>query len=155
VAVTSRRSPQDASSIEARRLAKRLRAEMTEPERRLWWSLRHAIPLAGTHFRRQTPIGPYVADFCCLKARLIIEVDGGQHGSEEGKAHDLTRTRYFEAHGFRELRFWNHEVMREMPSVIETIFNALVATPPTPDPSPQGGGEGGEGRVPFPLAGKG
>ncbi len=121
--------------------ARALRKTLTEPEKRLWWHLRHRMPLDGTHFRRQVPIGSYVADFCCIAARLIVEVDGGQHGTDAALDHDARRTAYLEAQGYRVLRFTNHEVMRSINVILDTLHAALAGATPTPGPSPQGGGE--------------
>src|SRR3712207_6216441 len=96
----------------AARQAKALRRSLTEPERRLWWHLRHRLAIEGTHFRRQVALGSYVVDFCCLARKLIFEVDGNQHGSDQGAAYDGKRTALLEAQGFRVLRFSNFEVMR-------------------------------------------
>ena len=101
-----------------RRFARALRREMTEAEARLWHELR-GRGLGGAKFRRQVPIGPYVADFVCTEALLIVEVDGSQHGDSAG---DTVRTRYLGERGFRVLRFWNDEVLREMDSVCDTIL---------------------------------
>ena len=106
--------------------ARSLRQRMTEPERRLWRHLRPRFPVAGTHFRRQVPIGPYVADVCCLAARLVVEVDGEQHGSDAQRRHDERRTEVLEGLGYRVLRFANREVMREMEVVLDTIRAALL-----------------------------
>ncbi len=77
---------------------------MTEAEKVLWQELRRGgIP--GTRFRRQVPIGPYVADFACLKSRLVIELDGSQH--LERTTYDDERTKFLETQNFRVLRFWN------------------------------------------------
>jgi very-short-patch-repair endonuclease len=114
---------------------------LTEPEKRLWWHLRHRLPLDGTHFRRQVPIGRYLADFCCLRSRLVVEVDGGQHGTDAALDYDERRTAYQKAQGYRVLRFANHEVMRSTDVVLDTIHAALSGATPTPGPSPQGGGE--------------
>jgi len=121
--------------------ARVLRHRLTEPERKLWWHLRHRFPLNGTHFRRQVPIGPYVADFCCLRAKLIIEVDGNQHGYDSHVAKDRERTSYLASQGFSVLRFSNLEVMTATDSVLEAIYAQLHISTPTPNPSPQGGGE--------------
>lgn len=86
------------------------------------------------------PIGPYVADFCCLKAKLIVEVDGNQHDFDDNRAKDAKRTSYLASHGFSVLRFSNREVMTEMRGVLEAIYSHLYSTL-TPNPSPQGGGE--------------
>jgi very-short-patch-repair endonuclease len=141
--------------------AKTLRKALTEPVRRLWWHLRHRLPIHGTHFRRQVPIGAYVADFCCLSARLVVEVDGGQHGTDRNTAYDTQRDATLAAYGFQVLRFTNADVMREIDVVLDTIFAELSlrncgeepgvvqaaprqpdpAPPPPPTSSPQGGGE--------------
>jgi very-short-patch-repair endonuclease len=122
--------------------AKAMRRQLTEPERRLWWHLRHRLPIEQTHFRRQVAIGPYVADFCCLSARLIVEVDGNQHGFAKAIAHDEQRDAFLSRQGFCVLRFSNFDVMRGIDGVLETIHAALQAQqPPPPTPSPQGGGE--------------
>jgi very-short-patch-repair endonuclease len=121
--------------------AGRLRRTLTEPEKRLWWHLRNRLPLSDTHFRRQVPIGAYIADFCCLGARLIVEVDGGQHTTDQAVSYDNQRTDYLESQGFHVMRFSNAEVMQNTTSVLDTIHAALVRATPTPSPSPQGGGE--------------
>jgi very-short-patch-repair endonuclease len=118
--------------------ARSMRANPTEAERKLWWHLRHRLPTDRSHFRRQVQIGRYIADFVSHKAKLIIEVDGGQHGSQI--AADSERTRLFEANGYRVLRYWNNDVLRKIDGVLEDIQRAMTATP-TPVPSPQGGGE--------------
>ena len=120
--------------------ARRMRKAPTEAERKLWWHLRHRLPLAGSHFRRQVQIGPYIADFACHRLKLVIEIDGSQHGSQVAK--DEARTRRLESEGYRVLRFWNNEVLSNIESVLTEIQNAIAKTP-TPDPSPQGGGEQG------------
>jgi len=96
--------------------------------------------MQGSHFRRQVPVGPFVADFCCLKAKLIVEVDGNQHGCDANASRDARRTAYLASQGFSVLRFSNREVMNEMNGVLEAIYSHLNSTP-TPNPSPQGGGE--------------
>jgi len=115
-----------------------MRAAPTEAECKLWWHLRHRLAIPGTHFRRQVQIGRYVADFVCHAHRLVIEVDGSQHGVKS--AVDQERTRVLETHGYRVLRFWNNDVLSNINGVLEDIQCALTATP-TPNPSPQGGGE--------------
>ena len=151
-----------------RRTARRLRETSTGAEQLLWRHLRR-LPIAGTHFRRQVPIGPYVADFACMSVRLIIEVDGSQHASEAGLAKDEARTRWLEAEGYRVLRFWNNDLTANMDGVLEKIYIAVrgssldetellkhqrreraprgnAATPPRrtmcADPPPPGEGEG-------------
>jgi very-short-patch-repair endonuclease len=118
-----------------RQFAHRMRAQPTEAERVLWHRLRHDVTLIGSHFRRQAVIGPFIVDFVSRRARLVIELDGGQHSESVA---DRDRTRQIEQRGYRVLRFWNHDVLSNIDGVLVAIQNALT---PTPDPSPQGGGE--------------
>ncbi|TVR97492.1 MAG: endonuclease domain-containing protein [Rhodospirillales bacterium] len=106
-------------------LARRLRRDGTDAERRLWRHLRNR-GLDGHKFRRQHPIAGFVADFACVEARLVVEVDGGQHGG----AADARRTAALHRHGFTVLRFWNNEVLVNTEGVIETI-RAFLKAPPT------------------------
>ena len=122
-------------SSKLRSNARTLRRNSTDAERILWSELRDHR-LAGAGFRRQVPIDGYIADFVCHAARLVIELDGGQHDWQQ--ASDAMRTRRIEAAGYRVLRFWNHDVIGNLEGVLSEIQRAL---PPTPDPSPQGGGE--------------
>lgn len=117
-----------------RATARRLRANQTGAELMLWRELRR-LETKGTHFRRQVPVGPYVADFACLAARLIIELDGSQHGDELGKARDEIRTRWLESEGYRVLRFWNNDLTDNLDSVLETIYAALYGSRDT-EPAP-------------------
>jgi very-short-patch-repair endonuclease len=103
-------------------LARRLRKNPTDAESRLWWCLRQK-QLGGFRFRRQVPLGSYVADFVCLSEKLVIEVDGGQHA--ERIEHDEARTAWLAANGFRVLRFWNNDVLGNMEGVLQTILDAL------------------------------
>jgi very-short-patch-repair endonuclease len=107
-----------------RSTAKRLRESPTAAEDLLWRALRR-FPISGTHFRRQVPIGPYVADFACMAARLIIEVDGSQHGRDDNLKHDEARTRWLEAEGYRVLRFWNNDLTNNMDGVLEAIYAVI------------------------------
>jgi very-short-patch-repair endonuclease len=104
--------------------ARRLRQDMTPQERKLWHALRESF--AAHNLRRQVPLGPYFADFTCHRARLVIEVDGSQHGSDAGIAYDEARTRFLEAEGYRVLRFWNGDIDRNLDGVLRTIGAALV-----------------------------
>lgn len=105
--------------------ARKLRRDMTDAEKRLWYALREALPKA--RFRRQCPIGPYFADFLIFSAKLIIEVDGGQHSTEASQAYDNRRTAFLKAEGYRVLRFWNHDVLANTDGVIEVVAGALAA----------------------------
>src|ERR1700687_1025841 len=89
--------------------ARRLRAKQTGAELRLWKQIRK-LETEGTHFRRQVPIGSYVADFACMAVRLIIEVDGSHHGEGDTKKRDEKRSLWLEAEGYRVIRFWNNEI---------------------------------------------
>jgi very-short-patch-repair endonuclease len=115
-----------------------MRAEPTDAEYKLWWHLRHRLKASGTHFRRQVRIGRYIADFVSHGARIVIEVDGGQHAVNADA--DMERTKSLEANGYRVLRFWNNDVLTNIEGVLEEIQRAITTTP-TPNPSPQGGGE--------------
>ncbi len=96
---------------------------MTEAKRALWQELpRGKIP--GTRFRRQVPIGPYIADFACLGSGLVVELDGSQH--VERAQYDDKRSTFLKAQGFRVLRFWNALVFSEREAVIETIVWATL-----------------------------
>jgi very-short-patch-repair endonuclease len=108
--------------------AKSLRQNMTPEEVKLWVQLRE-LNKQGFHFRRQAPVDGYILDFAEFKHRLIIEVDGSQHGMPEGEARDLRRDRHFIAAGFRVLRFWNVDVNTEMDGVIIKILEALKTSP--------------------------
>ncbi|MCW5751814.1 MAG: endonuclease domain-containing protein [Alphaproteobacteria bacterium] len=103
-------------------LARALRASSTEAERRLWFALRDRR-LGGHKFRRQVVIGRFIADFLCPAHRLVVELDGGQHG--EGAARDAARTAWLEARGYRVLRFWNNDVLENMEGVLVRILAAL------------------------------
>jgi very-short-patch-repair endonuclease len=99
---------------------------MTDAERVLWRALREALP--GWHWRKQVPLGPYFADFASHSAKLIVEVDGGQHA--EAAAYDRKRTVFLEAEGFRVVRFWNNEVLSNTNGVLEAIAQVLPKVSP-------------------------
>ncbi len=106
-------------------LARALRQHQTDAEKVLWYRLR-SRQLEGRKFRRQQVIGRYIADFLCLDPKLVIELDGGQHA--ERIEQDEQRTRYLQILGYRVLRFWNHDVLREPESVLEVIRTAIINT---------------------------
>ena len=103
-----------------------LRRTETDAERALWLLLR-SRRLAEYKFRRQHSVGPYVADFYCFAARLVIEVDGAQHYTADGMADDDVRTRYLEAAGLRVLRFTNIEALTQREAVLQALLIALEA----------------------------
>jgi very-short-patch-repair endonuclease len=115
--------------------ARRLRQSQTDAERALWFRLRDRR-LRGLKFRRQVPIDSYMADFCCEAARLIIEIDGGQHVERSGE--DAKRTAALETHGYLVLRFWNNDVLQNIDGVLESIVNTSRPVPPHPSPLPNG-----------------
>ena len=110
-----------------RKHSRDLRQTSTEAERKLWYRLR-AGRLNGYKFRRQHPIPPYVADFYCEAARLVIELDGSQHS----QAVDQTRTAYMEVRGLKALRFWDNEALQQTDAVLETILRAVNDRTSTP-----------------------
>jgi len=99
-----------------RRNARRMRRQLTDAELKLWNALR-AHRLMDLPFRRQMPIGSYIADFACPTKKLIVELDGSQHGGAAVAEYDTTRTARLEALGWTVLRFWNDDVMRDIDSV--------------------------------------
>jgi very-short-patch-repair endonuclease len=104
---------------------------MTEAEQVLWRRLRQR-QVYGHKFRRQFPLGVYVVDFACLERRLIVEVDGGQHGEQQ--SYDQRRDQWLQAQGFRVLRFWNHQVLQETDAVVAAIAEALKRSQPYSSP---------------------
>jgi very-short-patch-repair endonuclease len=120
--------------------AKMLRSDMTDAERRLWYRLR-AHRFAGIKFKRQVPIGRYVVDFACMSRKVVLEIDGGQHADSEA---DRVRDRQLMEQGFKVLRFWNNDVLKQTDIVLETIMETLnTESDPSPGalrafPSPQG-----------------
>jgi very-short-patch-repair endonuclease len=143
-----------------RAAAKRLRANTTPHEGALWRSLKE-LPVDGSHFRRQAPIGPYVVDFFCPAKRLILELDGERHNDDETAKRDRERQVWLEQEGYRVVRFWNSEITGDLPAVLDRIYVELyrsleaeveplkhrrrrgTVTPPRPlrgRPSPSRGG---------------
>ncbi len=101
------------------------------PERKLWRELRDRST-AGFRFRRQHPLGPYIVDFICLERRLVIEVDGGQHGEDDRILRDQRRTEWLNREGYRVVRFWANDVMRDAGCVVEMILGELDTRSDTP-----------------------
>jgi very-short-patch-repair endonuclease len=158
--------------------ARTMRAKPTDAEHRLWQHLR-AGRLPKFKFRRQQPLGNYIVDFVCLEARLIVELDGGQHNES---ATDVARDAWLTSQGFVVLRFWNNEIFENLEGVVERILVQLQQPHPSPQPlsrkgrgarraqitatstntsndktaslaslPPRGGGTEGEGEVPTKL----
>jgi very-short-patch-repair endonuclease len=115
-----------------RQKARILRKNMTDAERAIWQSVRNR-QLSGFKFRRQRPIGPYIVDFVCAEKKIIIEIDGGQHALNT--EHDDKRSEFLRNEGYRVLRFWNSDVLKEKNAVLEEILLNLKGSP-SPRPSP-------------------
>jgi 2-methylaconitate isomerase len=140
--------------------ARSLRQNQTDTEQRIWSKLR-GRRFAGFKFRRQVPLGHYIVDFVCFDRRVILELDGGQHGEQDAKNYDAERTAWLESQGFRVARIWNHEVWEDDEAVEEFLWQRLhdmvqpnANHPLTPDPSPARG-EGSQNSRSWPTAGKG
>jgi very-short-patch-repair endonuclease len=114
-----------------------LRRDMTDAERIIWNAIR-AHRMHGVSFRRQTPIGPFIVDFVCHSALVIIEIDGGQHYETENIKRDARCGAFLTSKGYRILRFNNHEVMINREGVLETIATAIMASPSPPLPRMRG-----------------
>lgn len=114
--------------------ARRLRKDMTETEKKLWWRLRRE-QVSGLNFRRQHPMGPYVLDFYCPSIQLAVELDGGQHNFSAAQRKDEHRTNWLNAKGITVLRFWNNDMMGNIEGVlleIMRISQSLVLRRQTP-----------------------
>ena len=118
--------------------ARSLRTEMTDAERRLWQALR-GKQIHGHRFRRQHPIGSYIADFACIDKCLVIELDGGQH--QDQLEYDEQRTMFLQAQGWQVFRFWNNDVLNNLDGVLSHIEKVLNIPLPanTGVPSPMQG----------------
>ena len=106
---------------------------MTDAERWLWQRLRNR-ELGGFKFRRQHAVGPFIVDFACVEKKVVIELDGGQHS--ENLESDAKRSKYLQKHGYRIVRFWNNEVLKEGESILNEILSYLNDSSPSPQPSP-------------------
>ncbi|WP_395689318.1 endonuclease domain-containing protein [Caenimonas koreensis] len=119
----------------AQTFARELRRDMTDSERRLWSRLRREQ--LGAKFRRQHPVGNYIADFACLDPKLIVELDGSQH--QQGVEYDEVRDAFFRRDGFVVLRFATDQPLRNIDGVLTVISDALSKAMPPSQPSPEGG----------------
>jgi very-short-patch-repair endonuclease len=127
----------------AAKSARTLRQNSTDAERKLWSKLRDR-QLLGFKFVRQQPIGPYIADFACREADLVVELDGGQHSESES---DVLRTGKLGEHGYQVIRFWNSDILTNLEGTLQTLAEHLGKAPSPglrfakPDLSPKGRGE--------------
>jgi very-short-patch-repair endonuclease len=140
----SKLARQDHRADFKRDFARQLRSQPTDAERKLWALLRNS-QVMERRFRRQHPIGPYIVDFLCPAAKLIVELDGGQHSTDAAVAYDAARTVWLEKRGYRVLRFDNVEFLKNSLDIVESIGVVVGArTPPRiafGDPTlPQGEG---------------
>jgi very-short-patch-repair endonuclease len=118
-----RRTGEGARSLTG--VARQLRSRMTDAERKLWFALKDRR-FAAVKFRRQVPVGPYVADFLCFDLRLIVEVDGGQHAES---ARDVERDKWLAHNEFRVVRFWNNDVLKNLEGVLTILAEEIDRTP--------------------------
>jgi len=118
--------PDAALTVTLKGRARAMRKEPTEAERKLWYLMRHRR-FSSFKFRRQLPIGRYIADFVCLERRLIVEADGGHHAEN---AYDAERDAWLAAQGFRMRRFWNADILRKPDEIIDTLWADLTAELP-------------------------
>ncbi|GAA0563294.1 endonuclease domain-containing protein [Rhizomicrobium electricum] len=107
--------------------ARQMRHEPTDAERKFWFAVR-GRKFDGYKFKRQYPVGPYIADFVCLDQRLIVELDGGQHAQQA--EYDIKRTDFLQSRGFRILRVWNDDFLRTPDAILEGVWRALTAPSP-------------------------
>ena len=106
--------------------ARTLRKNLTDAERLLWYSLR-CRQINGLKFRKQVPLGCYIADFLCYEIRWVIELDGGQH--QEQSAYDAERTQWLQQQGYQVQRFWNHDVLSNLSGVLKIIHEVCCSPP--------------------------
>ena len=113
--------------------ARVLRKNQTDAESLLWYHLRDRH-LSGHKFRRQHPMGVFIADFVCIERRIVVEVDGGQHALQGEE--DKRRSAYLKSKGYRVVRFWDNEVLKDTQAVLEAILKMIESDTPSPRPSP-------------------
>ena len=120
-----RRRGADEGALNLTRAARALRSRMTDAERKLWFALK-GRRFDAFKFRRQVPIGPYIADFLCFESRLVVEVDGGQHAES---ARDVERDAWLARNAFRVVRYWNNDVLQNLEGVLTDLVTELNTTP--------------------------
>ena len=120
--------------------ARSMRQQKSPAERKIWRELRE-LNARGFHFRQQAPIGRYIADFADHGAKLVIELDGSQHGEAAAIARDQERTSWLNSQGYRVLRFWNIDVIGNFDGIMTSVLLALDVIPPTPTPPHKVGGD--------------
>ena len=109
-----------------------MRVNQTDAEAKLWRHLRRKS-FCGLKFARQYGVGPYILDFFCCRKKVAVEVDGGQHNTEDGRDYDQIRSEYLKCHDIRVIRFWNNEVLQNIEAVLETIEREMTTnTRPSP-----------------------
>jgi very-short-patch-repair endonuclease len=138
--------PHTQVTVSQRARAKQLRRVMTRAETLLWRYLK-AHRLANFGFRRQAPIGDYIADFVAHSCKLIVEIDGESHDFEERRRHDERRDQWLASRGYRVLRFTNDDVMRNLEGVVLSILQAAEQVAPPSLTLPRKGGGNGENRA--------
>ncbi len=118
--------------------AKALRKDLTAAEELLWHDLRKKL-LGGHKFRRQHPVGDYIADFACIKAKMVVEVDGATHGTKEERNYDERRTQYLESQGWKVIRISNQDIYKHRRDVLDHIYVQLPPPPARAGTSPVNG----------------
>ena len=113
--------------------ARQLRKQQTDAEKVVWYAIRNRS-IAGSKFRRQHAIGPYIVDFVCMELGLIVEIDGGQHNDRQD--YDAKRTSFLESKGYHVIRFWNDEVLKDRERVLAEIYRQLELRKHSPSPQP-------------------
>ena len=131
--------PHSSVAHSQRSQAKTLRRRMTDAERKMWHATK-AHRLAGVQFRRQVPLGPYIVDFVSHSARIVVEIDGGQHFSDQGRARDKLRDEWLISQGYRVLRFSNIEVLKNIDGVLKKLTDVVSDSTPLPALPHKGGG---------------
>jgi very-short-patch-repair endonuclease len=126
--VRQRRTPGEGATCPSVKKARSLRGRMTDAERKLWYMLRNRR-FAAAKFRRQVPLGKYVADFLSFEKHVVVEVDGGQHS---GSTLDVARDEWFRRQGFTVVRFWNNDILTNLRGVFTLLSEVIDANTPHP-----------------------